>query len=82
MRLYAKGYKGYNIQEKLYYYRIARDEKGNHRPMKNRVDEMIVRLRGYKDMNMLVKGIPYVFKPVLIGIIPRKILNRVKRSIY
>lgn len=82
MRLYAKGYKGYNIQEKLYYYRIARDEKGKHRPMKYRVDEMIVRLRGYKDMNMLVKGIPYAFKPVLIGIIPRKILNRVKRSIY
>ena len=42
MRLYAKGYKGYNIQEKLYYYRIARDEKGKHRPMKYRIDEMIV----------------------------------------
>ena len=34
MNLYAKGYKGYNIQEKLYYYRIVRDEKYKHRPMK------------------------------------------------
>ena len=50
--------------------------------MKYRIDEMVVRFRGYKDMNMLVKGVPYIFKPVLIGIMPRKILNRVKRSIY
>lgn len=70
-----KGTRAIIFRKKLYYYRIARDEKGKHRPMKYRVDEMIVRLRGYKDMNMLVKGIPYVFKPVLIGIIPRKILN-------
>lgn len=82
MRLYAKGYKGYNIQEKLYYYRIARDEKSKHRPMKYPIDEMIVRFRGYKDLNMLVKGVPYIFKPVLVGIIPRNILNRVKQSIY
>lgn len=82
MRLYAKGYRGYNIQEKLYYYRIARDEKSKHRPMKYRIDEMIVRFRGYKDMNMLVKGVPYILKPVLVGIIPRNILNRVKKSIY
>ena len=40
MNLYAKGYKGYNIQEKLYYYRIVRDEKNKYRPMKYRVDDL------------------------------------------
>lgn len=56
MNLYAKKYKGYNIQEKLYYYRINRNEKRKHRPMKYRVDEMVVRFRGFKNMKILVKG--------------------------
>lgn len=82
MNLYAKGYRGYNIQEKLYYYRIVRDEKNKHRPMKYRVDEMIVRFRGYKNMRMLLRGMPYVFKPVIIGLIPQSILKQIKRSRY
>lgn len=82
MNLYAKGYKGYNIQEKLYYYRIVRDEKTKHRPMKYRVDEMIVRVRGYKNMEILLKGMPYVFKPLLIGFIPQRLLRKIKQSRY
>lgn len=82
MNLYAKGYRGYNIQEKLYYYRIVRDEKNKHRPMKYRVDEMIVRFRGYKNMRMLLRGMPYVFKPVIIGLIPQSILKQIKQSRY
>lgn len=82
MNLYAQGYKGYNIQEKLYYYRIVRDEKNKHRPMKYRVDEMIVRFRGYKNMGMLLKGMPYVFKPVIIGLIPQSVLKQIKQSRY
>ena len=82
MNLYAKGYRGYNIQEKLYYYRIVRDEKNKHRPMKYRVDEMIVRFRGYKNMRMLLRGMPYVLKPVIIGLIPQSILKQIKRSRY
>ena len=82
MNLYAKGYKGYNIQERLYYYRIVRDEKNKHRPMKYRVDEMIVRFRGYKNMGILLRGLPYVFKPVIIGLIPQNVLKRIKQSRY
>lgn len=82
MNLYAKGYKGYNIQEKLYHYRIVRDEKNKHRPMKYRVDEMIVRFQGYKNMGILLKGIPYVFKPVIIGVIPQRVLRKIKQSRY
>ena len=76
------GYRGYNIQEKLYYYRIVRDEKNKHRPMKYRVDEMIVRFRGYRNMGILLKGMPYVFKPIIIGLIPQSILKQIKQSRY
>lgn len=50
---------------------MVRDEKNKHRPMKYHVDEMIVRFRGYKNMRMLLRGMPYVFKPVIIGLIPQ-----------
>ena len=52
------------------------------RPMKYRVDEMIVRFRGYKSMGILLKGIPYVFKPVIIGAIPQSVLKKIKQSRY
>ena len=82
MNLYTKGYKGYNIQEKLYYYRIVRDEKNKHRPMMYRVDEMIVRFHGYRNMGILLKGMPYVFKPIIIGLIPQSVLKKIKQSRY
>lgn len=82
MNLYAKKYKGYNIQEKLYYYRINRNEKRKHRPMKYRVDEMVVRFRGFKNMKILVKGMPYVFKPIIVGLMPQALLKNIKKCRY
>ena len=82
MNLYAKGYKGYNIQKKLYCYRIDRAEKGKHRPMKYRIDEMVVRYKGFKNMKILLRGIPYIFKPIIIGLLPQSIFNLIKQSRY
>lgn len=82
MRLYAKGYRGYNIQEKLYYYRIDRNEKSKHRSMKYRIDEMVVRFKGYKSMGILLRGFPYVFKPIIVGLIPHKLFHRIQHSRY
>lgn len=82
MNLYAKGYKGYNIQEKLYCYRLINEPKVKYRPMKYRFDEVKVRYIGYKKMGVLIKGIPYIFKPILIALIPQKILYRIKRKMY
>ncbi|WP_049962461.1 glycosyltransferase family 2 protein [Oribacterium sp. FC2011] len=52
MRMYAAGYKGYNIQEKLYEYRIVNGNK-KYRPMKNRVNEAAVRFKGFKSLGIL-----------------------------
>lgn len=81
MRMYAAGYKGYNIQEKLYEYRIV---NGNtkYRPMRDRVDESVVRFKGYKWMGILIGGIPYVLKPIVIGLIPQRIFKKIKRKQY
>lgn len=80
MDLYSQGYKGYNIQKKLYCYRIVNDPKMKYRPMKYRIDEAKVRFIGYKKMGILLRGFPYIFKPILIGLIPQKIVYEVKKA--
>ena len=82
MRMYAGGYKGYNIQEKLYEYRIVNGNK-KYRPMKDRINEAVVRYKGFRRMGILgVKGVIYVIKPVIIGIIPQKLFRFIKKKQY
>ena len=82
MRLYASGKKGYNIQEKLYVYRMDNNPNVKYRPMRYRIDEAIVKFKGYKEMGNLLGGIPFVIKPILIGMIPQKLLYQIKKKRY
>lgn len=82
MRMYAKGFIGYNIQEKLYLYKMVNDPYVKYRPMKFRIDEAIVKFRGYREMGVFFGGIPYILKPILIGLIPQKILYLIKKTRY
>lgn len=82
MRMYAKGYIGYNIQEYLYCYRMVNTPDIKYRPMKYRIDEAIVKYKGYKLMGNLFLGIPFVIKPILIGLIPQNILYLIKKKGY
>lgn len=81
MRMYAEGCRGVNLQEFLYEYRI---ENGNtkKRPMKYRVDEMIVRYKNFKKLKLGIKSYPYIIKPILLGLIPQFIFKLIKRKVY
>lgn len=81
MDLYSKDVIGYNIQETLLDYYIANDSK-KYRPMKDRVTEAIVRYRGYKKNRILLRGIPYILKPIILGLIPQVIFKRIKEIQY
>ena len=63
MNLYAQGYRGFNLDEVLYYYRVDKDALGR-RGWKSRIQECRIRYRGFKKMNLLPLGIPFVFVPV------------------
>lgn len=82
MRMYSLGLQGYNIQEKLYEYRLENRPDVKYRPMKYRIDEAKVRYHGYKAMHNLLCGWPYILKPILIGLIPQKILYQIKKKRY
>ncbi len=81
-RLYAKGYKGYNIQEILFNYRIdiENEKHKKYRPMKDRINEAKVRYGGFKALHLGYRSIPYVIKPIIIGLIPAPIFLRDKEK--
>ncbi len=81
MEMYSKGYRGYNFQEPLIDYRIDNGDK-KYRLMKDRVHEAIVRYRGYKINGMLLKGIPYIIKPLIVGMIPQTVFREIKKVQY
>jgi len=80
MRLYAAGYKGYNIQEQLVYYRINKNVQ--YRKMVYRIEEASVRYKGYKALKLYPKGLIYVAKPIVVGLIPQKIMKLIRLNQY
>lgn len=82
MRMFARGMKAYTIQEKLYDIRVVNDSTKKHRPMKTRIEEAIVRYKGFKEMGILIKGLPFIIKPILIGLIPAKLFAKIKENQY
>ncbi|WP_058953374.1 glycosyltransferase [Clostridium tyrobutyricum] len=81
MRMYSLGMKGYNIQEKLYKYKILIGHK-KYRPMKDRIEEAKVRYIGYKSLGLMPKGIIYILKPIIIGLIPWSIFKLIRKNSY
>lgn len=62
MQMYAKGFRGKNIDTPLYFYRV--DEANyKRRTFKARVGEFKIRLRGYRAMGMLPWAYPFAFIP-------------------
>jgi glycosyltransferase involved in cell wall biosynthesis len=77
MRMYARGARGANIQELLY--RFLEDQNAmNRRKYRYRIDEAKVRLNGFRALGLLPEGIPYVLKPLIVGLIPAGGLKKLK----
>ena len=78
MRMFSNGIKIYVIQENLYSYR---EDKicYSKRKYRYRICECIVRMKGYKKLNLYPKAIPYIIKPLIVGLIPQKILKKIRK---
>ncbi len=71
--------KGANIPEFLYYFCEDKNTLGR-RKYRYRIDEAKVRYRGFKALGLLPRGIFYVIKPLIVGLIPRGLLRRIKNK--
>lgn len=75
MRLYAAGFKGYNIQIPLYTYYIGLNAVKKYSNFKYNIYTAKVRAYGYKLLGFSIfKSLPYIMKPLLMGILPNKII--------
>lgn len=82
MRLYLLGEQGYNMQQCLFAYR--EDRSGYHkRRYRFRITEARLRFHGFRRMGLWgTKGLLYTIKPLLVGLIPAFVLERVKQRQY
>lgn len=77
MRMYAIGTKMYTLQEKVFDFRENNDSY-KRRKYKYRINEFLVRLNGFKKLKLLPKGIVYAVKPLIVGLIPIKLIKRMR----
>lgn len=74
MKMYAHGYKGYILDKVVLSYR---DDENNfkRRKFKYRIMEASLRHKYYKEMNVTFLKRIYMLKPIIAGLIPRKIMK-------
>ena len=73
--------RGANLPDYLYYF-CENSAAKKRRKYKYRLDEAKVRLRGFRKLGLLPAGLPYVVKPLVVGLIPQTLLDRMKDSYY
>lgn len=81
MRMYAAGFYAANLQQQLYH---VRENKAALRRRKYcyRIDDAIVRYKGFKALGLFWRGIPFILKPLIVGLIPAELLGRLKNVYY
>lgn len=77
MRLYANGIRGGNVQEPLYLFREDKAAQ-RRRKFRYRLDEAVVKWKGFRTLGLMPKALPYVVKPLIVGLIPADVLRKLK----
>lgn len=79
IKLYAAGYRCYNIQESLY--RMRNDQNAlNRRKYRYRINSTYVRLQGCKLLNLGPKCYLKSFRPMINGLVPAKLRHAIRRK--
>lgn len=81
LRLYAIQCVGMNLEEQLLYYSLPELEKVK-RKMRYRINESVTRYRRFRELGMLPRALPYVVKPIAVGLVPTNLLHVLKRKKY
>lgn len=81
MRMYSLGFKMYNLQEFLYNFREDKNAI-KRRKYKYKIDEALIRYKGFKKLGLMPQGLIYTIKPLIVGLIPTMILSKLKDIYY
>lgn len=76
MRIYAAGGKGCNIPDITYFYRCFRGSNKKKDSYSIRIDEAKIRAKGFKAMGIGPIRYLYILKPLILGLIPNSIIDK------
>ena len=79
VKMYAKGYRGMNIQEPLYSMRDDRDAQGR-RKFKYRLNEAYVKKIAIQELGLKKRSYIWCLRPIIIGLLPRSIYRSIHRK--
>jgi len=79
MRMYAAGIRGANLPERLYAF-LEDQAAQRRRKYRYRIDEAVVRWKGFHQLGLMPGALPYVVKPLAVGLMPLSLLRRLKRK--
>lgn len=79
VRMYEKGYRGYNLAEPLY---KMRDDQNaySRRKFKYRINEARVSASAVKKLGLSKKNYIFVFRPIIVGLLPKSIYTILHKS--
>ena len=78
IKMYSAGFIGANLTEVLYRMRNDRNAV-NRRKFRYRLNEVYVKYQAIKQLKLPKRKLIYVFKPIIAGIIPKKIYKIIHR---
>ncbi len=81
MRMYGKGFRGENTESIYLDYTLPPKGK-SHRTLRLRLNETVTRFSLYSKMKLLPKALPYAIKPLITGLIPAALLDKMKERKY
>ena len=81
MRMYAAGYRGYNIQKPLLWYREDASAY-RRRKYRYRITECRMRLQGFARLGILRGNLRYVIKPLAAGLVPAFLMRAARARRY
>ncbi|EJF41053.1 glycosyltransferase, group 2 domain protein [Clostridium sp. MSTE9] len=79
LRLYHLGFKGSNLQALLFDYSMVGVEE-KRRNYRFRINEATVRFIWFRRLGMLPQALPYVVKPLAVGLLPLSLLNYLRQK--
>lgn len=81
MTMYSMGAKGVNIQKHLYAFN-ENQAAISRRKYSDKIKEVRVKAEGFKKLKLYPIGIIYLAKPLIVGLIPAKLLAKIKDKVF
>lgn len=79
MRMYSMGFKGMNVMQPLYYFRVD-SANINRRNWAARKDEIRIRYYGFKELKLMPLGLIFVFKPIVAHLVQKIKYHKLRRQ--